>query len=148
MTAIRVNDIKRFMELLLSGDAFDKFMFIEAEVGMGMDYRISGRINRTFYTQDENEIMGPGTFHPWADAKESVRLTVKGKRLPVRMKVVLQKQSDDGKQILNIRFNPAELVVVTGFAQNGFTTDKQPERDWDSEAFAFLKGLGLNVDIC
>ncbi len=148
MTALRVNDIKKFMELLLSGEAFDNFMFIEAEVGMAMDHRISGRINRAFFTSDENEIMGDGTYHMWTAAKESVRRTVSGKRLPVRMKIVLQKEGANGTQIINIRFDQSGLVVVTGFAQKGFDPDKQPERDWDKEAYEFLKGLGLDTENC
>lgn len=148
MTALRVNDIKKFMELLLSGEVFDRFMFIEAEVGMSMDHRISGRINRAFYTSDENEILGSGVYHLWANAKDSVRKTVSGKRLPVRMKIVLQKEGESGTQIINIRFDQTGLTVVTGFAQNGFNPDKQPERDWDKEACEFLKSLGLDVDIC
>jgi len=148
MTAIRVNDIKKFMELLLSEDAFDKFMFIDAEIGMSMDYKISGRINRAFFSSDENEILGEGTYHTWATAKESVRQTVKGKRLPVRMKIILQKESETGTQIINIRFDATGLVVVTAFAMKGFNPDKQPERDWDNEAYAFLKGLGIDIEIC
>ncbi|MCR5829928.1 MAG: DUF5721 family protein [Lachnospiraceae bacterium] len=148
MTAIRVNDIKRFMELLLSGEAFDSFMFIEAEVGMAMDYRISGRINRGFFSSDENETLGEGTYHTWAAAKEYVRQIVKGKRLPVRMRVVLQKEGEAGTQIINIRFDMTGLSVVTAFAMNGFDMDKQPERDWDREAYDFLKSLGLDIEIC
>ena len=148
MTAIRVNDIKKFMELLLSGEAFDTFMFIEAEISMGLDHTISGRINRSFYTSDENEILGDAAFHTWAVAKESVRQTVKGKKLPVRMKVVLQKDGEQGTQIINVRYDASGLTVVTGFAQKGFNPDKQPERDWDREAFDSLKGLGLDIEIC
>ena len=148
MTAIRVNDIKRFMELLLSGETFDTLMFIEAEISMGLDHTISGRINKSFYTADENEILGNAAFHTWAVAKESVRQTVRGKRLPVRMKVVFQKDGEQGTGIINVRYDTNGLTVVTGFAQKGFNPDKQPERDWDSEAFGFLKGLGLDIEIC
>ena len=127
MTAIRVNDIKKFMELLLSGEAFDTFMFIEAEI---------------------SEILGDAAFHTWAVAKESVRQTVKGKKLPVRMKVVLQKDGEQGTQIINVRYDASGLTVVTGFAQKGFNPDKQPERNWDREAFEFLKGFGIDIEIC
>ncbi len=148
MTAFRVNDIKKFMELLLSGEAFDNFMFIEAEVGMAMDYRVSGRINRTFFTSDENEILGDGAYHVWGTAKENVRRIVTGKRLPVRMKIVLQKDGADATRIINVRYDQTGLMVVTGFAVKGFIPDKQPERDWDDEASGFLKGLGLDIEIC
>ena len=148
MTALRVNDIKKFMELLLSGETFDDFMFIEAEIGMAMDHRISGRINRAFFTSDENEILGDAVYHKWGAAKDGVRRTVTGKRLPVRMKIVLQKEGERGTKIINIRFDQSGLVIITGFAQKGFDTDKQPERDWDNEAYEFLRGLALDTENC
>ena len=148
MTAIRINDIKRFMELLLSGDTFDGFCFIEAEVGMAMNITVSGRINKAFLTQEETELLGSAAFHTWGAAKETVRRLVSGKRLPVGMKIVIQKDAGTGTQILNIRFDRNGLLVITGFAEKGFSPDKQPEKDWDDEAFGFLKNLGLDPEIC
>ncbi|MCR4720859.1 MAG: DUF5721 family protein [Lachnospiraceae bacterium] len=148
MTAFRINDIKKFMELLLSGEAFDDFMFIEAELDMAMDYKISGRINRGFYSTDENEILGTAAFHMWAAAKENVRRIITGRRLPVRMKIVLQKDDEDASRIINVRYDRTGLVVITGFAQKGFNPDKQPERDWDNDALVFLKKLGLETETC
>jgi hypothetical protein len=136
------------MELLLSGEAFDDFMFIEAELDMAMDYKISGRINRGFYSTDENEILGTAAFHMWAAAKENVRRIITGRRLPVRMKIVLQKDDEDASRIINVRYDRTGLVVITGFAQKGFNPDKQPERDWDNDALVFLKKLGLETETC
>lgn len=147
MIAIHVTDVKSFMALLF-GDAFDKFLFVEGDVSTSIDYHISGRINMSFYTDEELDELKLEEFQTWGATKDMVRTMIKGKRLPVGMKLVLKK---DGKEnityLLNIRFDNNNLIIVTGITREQFTLDKAGESEWDDNVLEFLGRHNVDCEI-
>ena len=52
MLAIKINDIKTFMNQLLIGDTFDAFPMAEASIAAFSTFSIDGRINKDFFDTD------------------------------------------------------------------------------------------------
>jgi len=145
MTALRITDTKRFMELLLTGEAFDSFLFVSADVSMAMDHHISGNINKSFLSETEKEIVGERGYHFWAAARENVMHVVRGKRLPLKMKIILMTpgKSPENARLFSIRFENNELSVITGLSRGIYVSDREEEKEWAGEAESFLKEKGI-----
>ncbi len=144
MIALHVTDIKKFMGLLFSGTAFDNFLFVEGDISVAVDYHIDGMINKAFFTEEDGE---QGDFQSWAQTKQIVTQMIKGKRLPVSMKLVLKKPGQgDLTYLLNVRFDNNNLLIVTGISHTVFTLDKTGEKEWDENMSGFLKRNGIDFD--
>lgn len=140
MTALKVTDIKAFMGLLFSGTAFDNFMFVEGDIDVAIGFHLDGKVNMTFFAEEELEALKIEEYRTWGETKPIVREIIKGKRLPVSMKLVLKKAGQgDITYLLNIRFDNNNLLVVTGISRNVFTMDKFGEKEWDDNVRGFLK---------
>ena len=147
MKAIRVTNIKAFMNVLFANTAFDSFLFVEGDISVAMDYHISGRVNMNFFSEEELESLRLEEFMRWQDVKENVRQMIKGKRLPVSMKLVLKKPgSGDITYIVNIRFDNNSLMLVTGVTHSVFTTDRTGEQEWDKNMCGFLKNHDIEYE--
>ena len=59
MLAIKINDIKTFMNQLLIGDTFDAFPMAEASIAAFSTFSIDGRINKDFFDTDTQDIPYP-----------------------------------------------------------------------------------------
>ena len=141
MIALHVTDIKKFMGLLFSGTAFDNFLFVEGDISVAVDYHIDGMINKAFITEEDGE---QGEFQSWAQTKPIVTQMIKGKRLPVSMKLVLKKPGQgDLTYLLNVRFDNNNLLLVTGISHTVFTLDKTGEKEWDDNMRGFLTRNGI-----
>ena len=147
MKAIKVPGIKAFMNELFAGTAFDNFQFVEGDISVAMDFKISGRVNMNFYSEEELEQLKLEEYMYWREAKENVKQIIKGKRLPVSMKLVLKKPgAGDISYIVNVRFDNNNLVLVTGVSHTVFTTDKSGELEWDNNMCSFLKKHGIDYE--
>ena len=147
MVALRVNNIKQFMALLFNGTAFDNFLLVEGDVSTSIDYHLDGKINMSFYTDEELEELKVEEYQTWGASKSIVTQMIKGKRLPVSMKFVLKKAGQgDITYLLNIRFENNNLLLVTGISRAVFTLDKNGEKEWDDNMSGFLKRSGIDFE--
>lgn len=136
------------MGLLFSGNAFDNFMFVEGDISTAIDYHLDGKVNMSFFTEEELEELKIEEYRTWGETKEIVRQMIKGKRLPVSMKLVLKKAGrDDLTYLLNLRFDNNNLILITGISRTVFTLDKSGEKEWDDNACGFLKRHGIDFEI-
>ena len=55
MIALQIKEIKSFMGKLLGTECFDSFLLEEAVITTYNTFRIDGRINREFYSDEEWE---------------------------------------------------------------------------------------------
>jgi len=148
MTATKVTDIKSFMNLLFADTAFDSFFFVEGDINVAIDYHLDGRVNMNFFTEEELENLRMEEFISWKDIKDNVRYIIRGKRLPVSLKLVLKKPgAGDITYILNIRFDNNSLMLITGVSHTVFTTDRTGEKEWDDNMCSFLKKHGIEYEI-
>lgn len=147
MTALHIADIRSFMSLLLTSEAFDRFLLVEGDVATSITYHLDGRINYSFYTEEELDELKLEEYREWGQVKSMVTQMIKGKRLPVSMKFVLKKAGrGDITYLLNIRYDNANLVLITGVSRSVFTMDKTGEKEWDDNVKAFLGRNGVGFE--
>ncbi|MBE6015267.1 MAG: hypothetical protein E7241_07860 [Lachnospiraceae bacterium] len=153
MTVLEINDVKGFMAKLLASDTFDDYYILEAVITKANTFTIDGRLNEE-YLADAGEDVTDLTafrFQAWGKVRSLCFDLVKGKTLPIFMKVVLQLPeskvadilAESGASIrpeeitglyLNITYDRKELRVVTGTSLKTFSMDKSLEREWDEAA--------------
>ena len=140
MTAFEIKDVKGFMGKLLASDTFDDYLILEAVITKANTFTIDGRLNEEYLSDLENEGESPtGRLQTWGKVRSFCFELIKGKTLPVYMKVVLQKSGEEADHYLNIVYDRKELRVVTGTSLRTFTLDKSIEREWDKSAEELLK---------
>ena len=140
MTAFEIKDVKGFMGKLLASDTFDDYLILEAVITKANTFTIDGRLNEEYLSDLENEGESPaGRLQTWGNVRSFCFELIKGKTLPVYMKVVLQKSGEEADHYLNIVYDRKELRVVTGTSLRTFTLDKSIEREWDKSAEDLLK---------
>ena len=148
MTALRVTNIKSFMGLLFSGTAFDNFLLVEGDINTSINYHLDGKVNMNFYTEEELEELKIEEFQTWGVTKPIVTQIIKGKKLPVSMKLVLKKGGPgDMTYLLNIRFDNNSLILITGISHAVFTLDKTGEKEWDENMCGFLKRNAVEFEV-
>lgn len=154
MKSFDIENIKNFMNELLINERYDSFYMYEAKISTGLDYFINGRLNESFFDKDELEIRkadndeGFECFTLWKDMKQLIFELIKGKRLPLRFKVILMFNRDNIKKLIemnqismeassvgalfyNIYYENGKLNVTTGASIKVFTLDKTLENVWD-----------------
>ena len=57
MLALKINDVKGFMNRLLIGETFDQFPMAEASVTTFNTFSIDGLINKEFFDTDTQDIL-------------------------------------------------------------------------------------------
>ncbi len=162
MTAIDLTDVKGFMGKLLASDTFDDYLILEAVITKANTFTIDGRLNEEYISRMEGneepaESQEPrASLQTWGNVRNICFELIKGKVLPVYMKVVLQLPasavnlvlSRSGAAVsldtikglyLNITYERGELHAVTGMYLSTFTMDKSLEREWDAYAAELLK---------
>ena len=161
MTALEINDVKGFMAKLLASDTFDNYYLLEAVITKANTFSIDGRLNEEYLADMEESSGDSGAsagsrFQTWGNVRSICYELVKGKTLPVYMKVVLQLSDADTERLLsdtgvalrledvtglylNLTYDRKELRCVTGTSFKTFTMDKSLEREWDTHAERLLK---------
>lgn len=162
MLALKITDIRTFMNQLLTRDTFDSFCMIESSVTTFNTFYIDGKLNPIFFDTDECDIMRRQelTHSFWKDVRPFCYSVIRGKRVPLSFKIILAlspKQlhslfqnafpSSTCKQIkgmyLNIQYKNQTLLLTTGISFNTFPSDKLLEHAWDSTVRSFLKNHKL-----
>jgi len=157
MISEQITEIKNFMKCLLSGDTFDRFLFVEADIRMNISWHIDGRVNPAFFDTDA---LPERDFIFWEQIRPAIYSIIKGKELPLSMKIILGlpsettdyllKKSGTGLEAsdfegmyLNILFGSNGLLLTTGVAGKTFLLDRTPEHAFDDSIRQFLTKNGL-----
>ena len=160
MLALKIPEVGDFMKKLLTGDAFDGFYLCEGEVRTFASFSIGGRLNREYYSADEQEELGDREYASWPEIKPFVYSLLKGSRLPVSFALTLQlsgpntdwllqhcQMEEMGRQLrglyLNIRYQRGQLTCITGMSYQTFVMDKRLEQIWDDTARRYLRQKGI-----
>lgn len=157
MIALKITNIKQFMNKLLVGKDFDSFLLEEASVSTYNTFVIDGHQNRAFYSREEweDKELRPYDFSMWKTIRPICFDLIKGKHTPASFHFVLhlipdytaailQKEEcavtpDQVKAfVLNIKYDGTELTLVTGTAFHTFLMDKTPDQLWDKTVRQFL----------
>lgn len=160
MKAFNVLEIKAFMAQLFLGEAFDSFLLCELDIQTANQFKINGRLNRSWYDSDELEGLGDREYSLWKELQSFAFQIIKGNKSPQSMKVVFSLPRENVKRVLersgagllpeqveglflNIRYENSQLHLVTGSSLKVFSMDKTLEQEWDREIIAFLKKYNI-----
>lgn len=164
MLALKINDVKGFMNRLLIGETFDQFPMAEASVTTFNTFSIDGLINKEFFDTDTQDILTQNKtiYSAWREIKPFCFSIIRGKRTPLQFKIVFQlspeqffsifeeKESDLFSAVssfsLIIQYKNNTLLCTTGISQIYFFMDKRAEQFWDVSVHNFFRGLGIDCE--
>lgn len=154
MKSYKIANVGSFMTQLLTSECFDSFLLEEASIHMAATYRIDGRRNPEFASEDSY------SYIPWSEIRGICREMIKGSVAPTAFQFTLRLKpqyvadtlrscdSADtaqcvGSLAINIRLADNGLHIITGIAMQEFTMDKSAERIWDHTVDRFLNSKGV-----
>ena len=157
MIALQIKEIKSFMGKLLGTECFHSFLLEEAVITTYNTFRIDGRINREFYSDEEweNKETHPDEFSAWKTMRPLCFDLIKGKKTPAGFKFILHLMPryipgilkpedtpitpDQVKAlVLTCKYDGGSLTLVTGTAFTTFLPDKTVDVLWDKAVRTFL----------
>ena len=166
---IASTDIKKFMNSLLVGETFDKFLLEEASITTFNTFTIDGHIQKDFFSEEELTSLPDNTLSTWATIKPICFNLIKGNKLPIRFKIVLKASAaytekllneipcglslkDGGGLYINIRYDSkhglggeevtsAALDCISMASLNIFSMDKTLEKAWDGVCEKYIGGM-------
>jgi hypothetical protein len=145
------SDTKKFMNLLLKDDKFDKFECRSCEITTVASFSLDGRLNGDFFDEAPNR-----AYCLWSEVRSQIFYLIKGKRKPKVFKIVLALGEKSAEKLhpnakvcfLNIVFENDKndsVVFTTGTAQKEFSLDKGVDEVWEGMIRSFFKKLELTV---
>lgn len=158
MLLIQIEDIKGFVNKLLSLPEWGNMYLYQGEIKNAVFIHLDGKLNPEFF--DSEEEMQNRRYILWNDIKGVFFQAIRGNKLPISFKLVLMPQEETMQKIiddaglsislsdisalnLNIYYERGELSVTTGTALKVFTLDKSPEYAWEAYVKGFLKQLEI-----
>lgn len=156
MLALKISDVKDFMNKLLLGEVFDHFSLVEASITTFNTFTINGQLQYDFFDTDTNTALQekPAGYSLWHDVKSYCFSIIRGKRTPLNFKIVFELSHDQIQSLLrneehadnipvrnfylNIQFRNQALLCTTGVSYSSFSPDKRLEHLWDDSLTAFF----------
>jgi hypothetical protein len=157
MIALRLTDLKSFMNELLRTETFDHFLLQEAVIVSAATYVIDGHITKDFYSAQELEELGLAgcSVLPFSFLRGSCFDLIKGKKTPASFRFVFELSPENLRRTLesvhssytasdlsgvfiNLKFQNQMLTLTTGISYRIFSTDKSLDVEWDTLVKKFL----------
>lgn len=143
-------DIKKFMNIFLKEDKFDKFEVRNCQLTTFVSYDIDCKLNKYWFEEPPER-----EYCKWCELRPHIFELIKGKRKPKSMKFVISLSQKAAEKIhinaqacfLNIVFEEDKIGVVTGTAQKEFSLDKSLELEWGERVRAFFNKLEITQNI-
>ena len=151
MIALKIAEVKDFMNKLLCQDVFDHFLIQEAVITTNVSCHIDGTLQKDFYTLEELEEQNLTglSFVPYGllrSFKFSLLLSPENLKRTLSQTGSSFTENDISAVFLNIRFQNGELTVTTGISYRIFSTDKTLEHEWDTLLKRFLTKNQISFD--
>ena len=143
MLALRIIDIKDFMNKLLIGEVFDHFSFIESSITTFNTFTINGKLQHDFFDTDTKSALleKSAEYSLWHDVKPFCFSVIRGKRTPLNFKIVFELSHEQVQSLLrneslpsdipvrnfylNIQYKNQALLCTTGVSYTSFSLDKR-----------------------
>ena len=153
MNSVRVKDLSKFMSLLFSSERLDGLYISEGIIETFITYKIDGYTNKAFFDNSESL----EEFATWGMVRPLAKDMIKGKRVPVSIKLTLFLPSEaatsyvdgnysDVRFLINVRFENGALHLISATSTKTFTLDKSFEKSWDTGFERFLSDLSVEFD--
>lgn len=151
MIALKIQNVKNFMNLLLMTDTFDHFTLEDAVIKTFATFNIDGLYDSSFFDseQDSGDRQSFDSYTPWGLIRHNCTEIIKGKHTPVFMKYVLHGSKKDFSDLpgyadikallMIIKYDPNGLTVTTGTSMNTFSLDHGIDDIWDKAVKELLK---------
>jgi len=158
MIALKLPEVRVFMNKLLCTEIFDNFLLQEASIQGNISYHIEGALHTGFYSEEEleQEHLTGLSFIPYGKVRTQCFDLIKGKRTPSFFKFVLllspanleKTLQQTGSSLttrdvtaafINLKFQNNSLLLTTGISYRTFSIDKTLDREWDVLIKKFLK---------
>lgn len=163
MLALKISDIKDFMNKLLIGEVFDHFSFAEASITTFNTFTIDGLLQHDFFDTDTNAVLQEKSvkYSLWHDVKSYCFSIIRGKRTPLSFRIVFELSPDQARSMLknekdinspvcnfflNIQFKNQSLLCTTGVSYSSFSLDKRLEHLWDDSLTAFFSSHHISFE--
>lgn len=162
MIALKIPELKHFMNQLLCSETFDNFLLREAALQKEVTWDFDGSLQSGFFTEEELAEQGLTglSFLPFGKVRALCFDLFKGKRMPSFFKFVFLLSPDNLTRtiaqshstytpaditgmFLNLKFQNGQLLLTTGISYRIFSTDKSLEHEWDRLVKIFLKNHGV-----
>ena len=103
MLALKIIDVKDFMNKLLIGEVFDRFFLVEASVTTFNVFTIDGRLQQDFFDTDTADSLKSKSidYSLWRDVKPYCFSVIRGKRTPLGFKIIFQLSSHQAQKLLS-----------------------------------------------
>lgn len=148
MIALQFADIKSMMHKLLLTETFDRFLLLEASITTFGTFHIDGTLQKSYYTQQEQELLGTRTLSLWAEMRPFCLTLIKGKKPPLSFRFTFSLSPSNIQKLLtqtgialpaeqvrgllmNLRYDKELLTCTTGTSLSVFTPDKKLDHAWD-----------------
>lgn len=156
MLALKITDVKYFMNKLLIGEVFDRFSLVEASVTTFNTFTINGKLHYDFFDTDTKAAFEENSteYSLWHDVKPYCFSIIRGRRTPLNFRIVFELSHDQTQSLLkneqhiadipvqsfylNIRYKNQSLLCTTGVSYTSFSPDKRLEHLWDDSMTVFL----------
>lgn len=157
MIALRLTDIKTFMNQLLRSEMFDHFLLEKAVIAKDATFTVDGRCNESFYSKDELQEQGlaGGAFLPYGKLRPACYQLMRGSHTPVFFQFILTLSPENLKKtldrsesglterdvagiLINLSFQNGRLVLTTGISYAAFCADRTLDREWDAMVKKFF----------
>lgn len=154
------------MSRLLKTELFDHFLLSEAVITTAVTYRVDGRLNPSFFSKDDLDILGLNGLPaaPFSLLRGDCFEIIKGTRTPSYFKFVFLLSPENLKNTLtsvkspfteqdisgaclNLIFQNQALTCTTGVSYRVFSADRSFEAEWDKLVCRFFKGHGISCEI-
>ena len=165
MLALKLTDIKTFMNTLLRTEVFDHFLLQEAVISSGCSFLIDGRITEDFYTKEECEELGLTECRmlPFSFLRTRCFDLIKGKKAPSAFRFVFLLSPENLRRTLasaksaftekdisgvyiNIRYQNGLLSLTTGISYTTFSMDRSLDGEWDKLVKRFLSRNSIEFE--
>lgn len=162
LIALKLTDIKTFMNQLLCSEIFDHFLLPEATISKDATFHIDGHINSDFYSAEELEEQGLTGYQilPYSNLRSTCYQLIRGKHTPVYFKFILMlspenmantlahsessfSNTDVTGIFLNLTYQNGQLILTTGISYAIFSTDRTLDHAWDLMLKKFLNKHGI-----
>ncbi|MCI8490880.1 MAG: hypothetical protein HFJ04_11720 [Lachnospiraceae bacterium] len=165
MIALKLTNVKTFMNQLLCSEIFDHFLLSEASIAKDATFTIDGHINTTYYSKEEldEQRLTDSAILPYSMLRPICYQLIRGKHTPVYFKFILMLSPENTANILtrsnssftqrdihgifiNLTFQNGELLLTTGISYGIFSTDHTLDQEWDRLIQRFLNKYAISYE--
>ena len=147
---IEPDDIKDFMNKLLTGEVFDSFRVRGVEVTTFTHFNISGQkvsAGSPEASSEDGDKPAKAVYCSWGEIRPFVFNIIKGGVKPAYIKIVFSMEPEAAAKLhengaamyLNLTYSGGEVYFTSATAQKGFSLDKSLDHVWEDYLAEFFR---------